>query len=68
MNNLHKRWETLRKIKMHLLMLVISVSATSCSFDTEKARNISTIGEGFDQSLAREYRELAIYEADAMYD
>ena len=68
MSNLNIREKITHKIKAYILVITLSISATACSFDIEEARNISIIGGDFDQSLAREYQELAIYEADEMYD
>ena len=68
MDHLNNKGKIKPKIKALLSVIALSISGTACSLDIEKARNISIIGDGFDQSLAREYQELAIYEADEMYD
>jgi len=68
MDNLNNKERIKLKIKSLLAIIALSISGTACSFDIEKARNISVIGDDFGQSLAREYQELAIYEADEMYD
>jgi OOP family OmpA-OmpF porin len=51
-----------------LLVMLLGLSAGACAFDIEEARNLAAEGEGFNQALAREYRDIALFEADDMYD
>ena len=57
-----------KTLKPHVLALMLGLLAAACSFDIEEARNLSIEGGDFNHELAREYREIALYEADEMYD
>ena len=57
-----------KTLKFHISALVLSLLVAACSFDIEEARNISVEGGDFNHELAREYRDIALYEADEMYD
>ena len=57
-----------KTLKPHVLALMLGLLVAACSFDIEEARNLSIEGGDFNHELAREYRDIALYEADEMYD
>ena len=50
------------------LTLVLGLFFSACTTEIESARNLILDGEDFTLLLAESYRELAIFEADRMYD
>ena len=50
------------------LILVGGLLLSACSSDIEATRNLAVSGEDFSSQLAENYRELALFEADQMYD
>lgn len=55
--------------KFSLLGIIAAVGLLAgCASDIEQVRDTQPTGTGFTQSLAREYRDFALFEADQMYD
>jgi len=68
MNNKPRTRPGSRTFIVHASALMLGLLVAACSFDIEEARNLSIEGDDFSNELAREYRDIALYEADEMYD
>lgn len=60
-------------MRQHKIITIASacgllLSACGATFDYENLRTEKISGAGFESALAREYRNLALFEADEMYD
>ena len=53
---------------VHASAIVFGLVVAACSFDIKEARNLAVEGDEFNDELAREYRNIALFEADEMYD
>lgn len=51
-----------------LFFVALSLLLPACAFDIQEVRELKSDGDSFNEALAREYKNIALYEADKMYD